>query len=94
MELPPGAGPLYQRLADKLSDDIQNGVIETGAQLPTQRDLAAELGMTIGTVGRAYSLLHERGLVSREVGRGTYVELSAENATGSTDKANLLARIG
>ena len=29
--------------------------------------------MTIGTVGRAYALVRERGLVSGEVGRGTFV---------------------
>ncbi|MDX8478846.1 PLP-dependent aminotransferase family protein [Mesorhizobium sp. VK24D] len=68
-----GSGPLYQRLADSIESDIDKGVIDAGAKLPPQRDLAYDIGTTVGTVGRAYQLLRERGLVSGEVGRGTYV---------------------
>ncbi|WP_296745808.1 PLP-dependent aminotransferase family protein [Mesorhizobium sp.] len=72
-DLSSGAGPLYQRLADSIESDIDKGVIDAGAKLPPQRDLAYDIGTTVGTVGRAYQLLRERGLVSGEVGRGTYV---------------------
>ncbi|TIL43042.1 PLP-dependent aminotransferase family protein [Mesorhizobium sp.] len=72
-DLSTGSGPLYQRLADSIETDIDRGVIAAGAKLPPQRDLAYDIGTTVGTVGRAYQLLRERGLVSGEVGRGTYV---------------------
>lgn len=72
-DLSTGEGPLYVRLADKAEEDISSGVLPAGQKLPPQRDLAYDMGVTIGTVGRAYSLLRERGLVSGEVGRGTYV---------------------
>jgi DNA-binding transcriptional MocR family regulator len=72
-DLTAGSGPLYQRLADSIETDIDRGVIDAGAKLPPQRDLAYDIGTTVGTVGRAYQLLRERGLVSGEVGRGTYV---------------------
>lgn len=72
-DLNAGSGPLYQRLADSIESDIDKGVIAAGAKLPPQRDLAYDIGATVGTVGRAYQLLRERGLVSGEVGRGTYV---------------------
>ncbi|TGQ73070.1 MAG: PLP-dependent aminotransferase family protein [Mesorhizobium sp.] len=72
-DLAAGTGPLYQRLADTIESDIDKGVIGAGAKLPPQRDLAYDIGATVGTVGRAYQLLRERGLVSGEVGRGTYV---------------------
>ncbi|CAN7556470.1 PLP-dependent aminotransferase family protein [Mesorhizobium amorphae] len=72
-DLTTGSGPLYQRLADSIESDIDRGVIDAGAKLPPQRDLAYDIGTTVGTVGRAYQLLRERGLVSGEVGRGTYV---------------------
>ncbi|QDY99562.1 PLP-dependent aminotransferase family protein [Nitratireductor mangrovi] len=68
-----GAGPLYVRLADRIENDIDTGVLPTGAKLPPQRNLAFDIGVTVGTVGRAYALARERGLVSGEVGRGTYV---------------------
>ena len=72
-DLSAGDGPLYLRLANRIETDIGEGVLPRGTKLPPQRDLAYDIGVTIGTVGRAYALLRERGLVSGEVGRGTYV---------------------
>ncbi len=68
-----GDGPIYVRLADRIEQDISAGLLAAGAKLPPQRDLAYDLGVTVGTVGRAYALMRERGLLSGEVGRGTYV---------------------
>jgi DNA-binding transcriptional MocR family regulator len=68
-----GAGPLYMRLADRIETDISKGILPAGTKLPPQRDLAYDIGVTIGTIGRAYALVRERGLVSGEVGRGTFV---------------------
>ncbi|PWK67590.1 PLP-dependent aminotransferase family protein [Aminobacter sp. AP02] len=72
-DLSTGAGPLYLRLAERIESDIDSGVLPAGTKLPPQRNLAYDIGVTIGTVGRAYALLRERGLVSGEVGRGTYI---------------------
>ncbi|UXN59891.1 PLP-dependent aminotransferase family protein [Phyllobacterium zundukense] len=72
-ELEPGKGPLYLQLADRIETDIAGGILAPGTKLPPQRNLAFDIGVTIGTVGRAYNLIRERGLVSGEVGRGTYV---------------------
>jgi len=77
-DLSRGSGPLYQRLAEGLESAISAGALAAGRKLPPQRQLAFDLGVTIGTVGRAYALLRERGLVSGEVGRGTYVLAGAE----------------
>ena len=68
-----GNGPLYVRLADNIEAAIADGTLAAGAKLPPQRNLAFDLGVTIGTISRAYGLIHERGLVSGEVGRGTFV---------------------
>ena len=68
-----GSGPLYVRLAERIEEAIASGTLPAGTKLPPQRDLAFDIGVTIGTVGRAYSLVRERGLVSGEVGRGTFV---------------------
>ena len=66
-------GPLYVRIADQIERAINTGALASGAKLPPQRNLAYDIGVTIGTVSRAYSMVRERGLVSGEVGRGTYV---------------------
>ncbi|MCZ7450405.1 PLP-dependent aminotransferase family protein [Agrobacterium rhizogenes] len=68
-----GDGPIYLRLADSIEGAISDGTLPSGSKLPPQRNLAYDLGVTIGTISRAYGLIHERGLVSGEVGRGTYV---------------------
>jgi DNA-binding transcriptional MocR family regulator len=65
--------PKYQALLDALQRDIESGTLPPGTRLPTQRDLARRLGVAIGTVGRAYAAAEERGIVSGEVGRGTFV---------------------
>ncbi len=84
-------GPLYLQLADAIEESIGNGSLPAGMKLPPQRNLAFDLKVTIGTIGRAYALAHERGLVTGEVGRGTYVlgdettetELSASSLAGT-----------
>src|ERR1700712_1933953 len=68
-----GVGPVYVRVADSIETAISHGVLPPGTKLPPQRNLAFDIGVTIGTVSRAYALVHERGLVAGEVGRGTYV---------------------
>lgn len=69
-----GTGPIYIRIADDAERAIKSGALPDGTKLPPQRDLAYDIGVTIGTISRAYALLRERGLVTGEVGRGTYVQ--------------------
>lgn len=66
-------GPRYLAIAEALSDDIAGGTLKPGERLPTHRDLAYRLGVTVGTVSRAYAEADRRGLISGEVGRGTFV---------------------
>ncbi|MEO3428893.1 PLP-dependent aminotransferase family protein [Pelagibius sp. CAU 1746] len=69
------AGPRYLAIADALARDITAGKLKTGDRLPTHRDLAWHLGVTVGTVSRAYAEAERRGLTSGEVGRGTFVNV-------------------
>jgi DNA-binding transcriptional MocR family regulator len=65
-------GPRYLAIAEALADDTASGRLAPGMRLPTHRDLADRLGVTVGTVTRAYAEAARRGLVSGEVGRGTF----------------------
>jgi len=67
-------GPLYRVIADALGDDVAAGRLPPGTRLPTHRDLAFRLGVTVGTVTRAYAEAEKRGLIGGEVGRGTFVQ--------------------
>ncbi|MDO8839412.1 MAG: PLP-dependent aminotransferase family protein [Parvibaculum sp.] len=66
-------GPRYKAIADALSEAVKMGRVTPGTKLPPLRDLAYRLGVTVGTVSRAYALAAQRGEVTGEVGRGTYV---------------------
>ncbi len=67
-------GPRYRAIADALADDVASGRLPAGARLPTHRDLAYRLGVTVGTITRAYAEAEKRGLIGGEVGRGTFVQ--------------------
>jgi DNA-binding transcriptional MocR family regulator len=60
-------------LVDVLAADVERGLLVAGDRLPPQRELAARLGVTVVTVGKAYRAAARRGLVRGEVGRGTVV---------------------
>jgi DNA-binding transcriptional MocR family regulator len=67
--------PAYLSLADQIARAVADGRLEPGARLPTHRRLADDLGLSIQTVSRAYDELDRRGLISGEIGRGTFVRL-------------------
>src|ERR1700692_1685361 len=73
---PPPALPLYLGLADAIAGDVGTGNLSPGAQLPTQRELATRLRMAGSPAPRAYAEAERRGLISSEVGRGTFVRQS------------------
>lgn len=70
-------GPRYLAIAEALARDVRGGRLAPGSQLPTHRDLAERLGVTVGTVSRAYAEAERRGLTQGEIGRGTFVRASA-----------------
>lgn len=63
----------YLYIADRLEEDIVTGQLPPGYRLMTHRELAAKIGVTVNTVTKAYNEAQRRGLVSKHVGRGTYV---------------------
>ena len=68
-----GPKPLYERLVLAMAQDIKTGQLAPGAKLPPQRDLAFRLGVSVGSVTRAYAEAERRGLLSAHVGRGSFV---------------------
>lgn len=68
-----GGRSKYKALAQAIRDGIASGDLAAGAKLPTVRDLAYRVGVTPGTVARAYSVLTDEGRLIAEVGRGTFV---------------------
>lgn len=68
-----GDGPRYRQLADAIAAAIDTGELGENEKLPPQRRLAHALGVTTGTVTRAYAEAERKGCVAARVGSGTYV---------------------
>jgi DNA-binding transcriptional MocR family regulator len=79
------AGPRYVAIADVLAQDIAAGRLKAGDRLPTHRDLAWKLGVTVGTITRAYAEAERRGLIGGEVGRGTFIRERAVDTLKAVD---------
>ncbi len=94
-------GPVYRQIAQAIREAVKDGSLKPGDRLPTHRDLAYHLGVTVGTITRSYREAERLGLVAGEVGRGTYV---LDNIQSELDMAatapipmaftNNLARMG
>jgi GntR family transcriptional regulator len=73
--------PAYIQIIENIQRLAGNGDLKPGDQLPTVRQLAAELSVNHNTVARAYRLLDEAGVISTQHGRGTYlVEQPSEDS--------------
>jgi putative molybdopterin biosynthesis protein len=64
---------LYQEIAESIRRQIASGELRPGDRLPPIRKLARRWNCTTGTVGRAYAVLAEEGLVVGQRGSGTRV---------------------
>lgn len=65
--------PLYHQLRELLIEQIESGEWEPGHQLPTEKELSGEFGVSRATVRQAMQLLETQGLIERYPGRGTFV---------------------
>jgi DNA-binding transcriptional MocR family regulator len=72
-----GDKPKYQGVVEQLGAAIGRGVWSDGDKLPTNRELAAQFGVTIGTVSKAMGEALRLGLIETRVGSGTFVKKPA-----------------
>ena len=65
--------PIYRQLGTQLRQRIASGELAPGAQLPSVRELSAELKLNPLTVAKVFQLLEADGLVESRRGLGTFV---------------------
>ena len=65
--------PIYIQIEDSIHSLIAAGQLQPGEQLPTIRELAADIRVNLNTVARAYFELDREGVISTQRGRGTFV---------------------
>jgi GntR family transcriptional regulator len=72
--LDPGSGaPIYRQIIQQIEYAILSGRLAPGDRLPTIRALAVDLKINPNTISKAYSELEIRGIVSTQVGNGTFI---------------------
>jgi GntR family transcriptional regulator len=81
--------PIYRQVIDQIRRQVVGGQLRAGEQLPSVRDLAAQLRVNPMTISKAYSLLENEGLLERRRGVGLFVAALARDQAGRT-RAQLL----
>ena len=76
---------LYEQIVQQIEDSILNGALKPGDQLPAERDLAQQFGVSRTAVREAVKALREKGLVEAFSGRGTFIT----NGTSQAVKQSL-----
>lgn len=66
-------GPLYQQIVNQIKQKIAVGEWEAGQEIPSIRQLAADLSVSVITVKRAYLELEHVGLIVIQHGKGSFV---------------------
>jgi DNA-binding transcriptional regulator YhcF (GntR family) len=77
--------PPFEQLRTQIATRAASGELPAGTRLPTVRALAAELGLAVNTVAKAYRSLETDRVITTEGRKGTFI--SATPAGGSTDAA-------
>ena len=65
--------PLYIQISEMLIREIQSGRLSDGARLPPEREMAADLKISVGTLRKALAVLTEKHLIERRHGSGNYI---------------------
>ncbi len=70
---PENPDPMYQQVLDQIKDAIAAGELKPDELLPSIRELALELGVSVITIKRAYQDLESQGLIRTRRGLGSFV---------------------
>ncbi|HET6145828.1 MAG TPA: FadR/GntR family transcriptional regulator [Candidatus Acidoferrales bacterium] len=71
---------LYEQIVQQIEDSILRGELTEGSQLPAERELAEQFGVSRTAVREAIKALQEKGLVDAFPGRGTFVTSGTSNS--------------
>ena len=65
--------PIYEQISNAIRDEILKENLKAGEKLPSVRNLARELSISILTVKKAYDELENEGFIESRQGLGTFV---------------------
>jgi len=83
---------LYEQIVQQIEESILKGALKPGDQLPAERELAQNFGVSRTAVREAVKALREKGLVEAYSGRGTFITNGTSQAIRQS--LDLMSRIG
>lgn len=66
--------PIYQQIVTQIKAQVMNGTLSAGDPLPSMRNLATQLRISVITTKRAYEELEREGFIENFTGRGCFVK--------------------
>jgi GntR family transcriptional regulator len=85
--------PPYLQLVHQVRHALRLGVLQTGDQLPTVREVVARLAINPNTVLKAYRELEHDGLAGGRPGQGTFI-IATSDGIAMADHAELQDELG
>lgn len=79
--------PIYQQIRDQIVMAVALGRLKTGERLPSIRALAAQCGINVMTVNKAYALLKREGYIFIDRRHGAAVAAGAGEKQGLSEKS-------
>jgi DNA-binding transcriptional MocR family regulator len=84
----------YAEIAAHFRQQIQDGTLQPGDTMPSFKETAAEFGVAITTVNRAYRLLKSEGLTTARPGAETIVSVPSDASGGTPSEAPVAEAVG
>ncbi|MBR7887627.1 PLP-dependent aminotransferase family protein [Marinomonas sp. A79] len=66
--------PLYEKIANQIEQQVQDGVFLPGAKIPSVRKSSKQMEVSVATVLQAYSVLEDRGVIKARPQKGYFVQ--------------------
>jgi GntR family transcriptional regulator, transcriptional repressor for pyruvate dehydrogenase complex len=83
---------LYEQIVQQIEESVLNGTLKPGDQLPAERELAQQLGVSRTAVREAVKTLREKGLVEAYSGKGTFITDGTSQA--ARQSFDLMVKLG
>ncbi|HMN96125.1 MAG TPA: GntR family transcriptional regulator [Phycisphaerales bacterium] len=72
--------PVFRQICEQVRFQVAAGVLPPGSEIPSTRDLAAELGINPMTISKAYALLEQQGVLERRPGLSLVVRRQSDSS--------------
>ncbi len=87
-----GQKPMYEQIKDAIKQSVYKGEYKNNDLLPSVRQLAKDLNISMITTKRAYMDLEQEGFIYTILGKGTFVKANDMSAIIENRKSELLAK--